>query len=122
MAKNQHKNKNVFKVAGAKSLKLKAKAKAVKSNLKNVSVVPAFSGGRRRVIRVFFLQIKHVNKAKVEEIDKALDGLQEKLRKSTAEVQGKVVNKTTLPTHSHSDDSAELNKKETIVKLEDMQL
>lgn len=74
------------------------------------------------VIRVFFLQIKHVNKAKVEEIDKALDGLQEKLRKSTAEVQGKVVNKTTLPTHSHSDDSAELNKKETIVKLEDMQL
>lgn len=71
---------------------------------------------------MFFLQIKHVNKAKVEEIDKALDGLQEKLRNSTAEVQGKVVNKTTLPTNSHSDDSAELNKKETIVKLEDMQL
>lgn len=119
MAKNQHKNKNVFKVAGAKSLKLKAKAKAVKSNLKNVSVVPAFSGD---IIRVFCLQIKHVNKAKVEEIDKALDGLQEKLRKSTAETQSKAVNKTTLPTNSQSDDSVELNKKETIVKLEDMQL
>lgn len=36
MGKNKKQN-NVFKVAGAKSLKLKAKAKAVKTDLKNVT-------------------------------------------------------------------------------------
>lgn len=36
MGKNKKKVDNVFKVAGARSLKLKAKAKAVKSDLKQV--------------------------------------------------------------------------------------
>lgn len=36
MGKNKKKVNSVFKVAGAKSLKLKAKAKAVKHDLKNV--------------------------------------------------------------------------------------
>lgn len=37
MGKNKKKTNNVFKVAGAKSLKLKSKAKAVKIELKHVS-------------------------------------------------------------------------------------
>lgn len=37
MGKNKKKINHVFKVAGAKSLKLKNKAKAVKSQLKHVS-------------------------------------------------------------------------------------
>lgn len=36
MGKNKKKLNSVFKVAGAKSLKLKAKAKSVKSELKQV--------------------------------------------------------------------------------------
>lgn len=36
MGKNKKKMNSVFKVAGAKSLKLKNKAKTVKSDLKNV--------------------------------------------------------------------------------------
>lgn len=37
MGKSKKKVNNVFKVAGAKSLKLEGKAKAVKGELKNVS-------------------------------------------------------------------------------------
>lgn len=59
MGKNKNKKMNsVFKVAGAKSLKIKTKAKAVKSDLKKINLK---------------------NQKKVGEVDKELVNLQEKI-------------------------------------------
>lgn len=56
MGKNKKKNNNsVFKVAGAKSLKAKAKAKPVTGNLKNVMILFSF---------LFFYQFSFVDQCK----------------------------------------------------------
>ncbi|KAJ8939391.1 hypothetical protein NQ314_011137 [Rhamnusium bicolor] len=78
MGKNKKKSNNVFKVVGAKSLKLKAKAKAVKTNLKNLNIK---------------------NKNKVTEIDKALVQLEDKVRQTIVpEKKSTVKNASKLPT------------------------
>ncbi|KAJ8957894.1 hypothetical protein NQ318_001890 [Aromia moschata] len=102
MGKNKKIN-NVFKVAGAKSLKLKAKAKAIKNDLKNIKVK---------------------TKIKTTEIDKALVLLQDKVRQSPAPVQKpEVSQKSKLPT-VNKEQALETQKKsnEAMENLDKMQL
>lgn len=87
MGKNK-KVGNVFKVAGAKSLKLKAKAKAVKTDLKQINV-----------------------KNKVAEIDKALEQLENKMRVPEVPPSKKPSNpKTNLPS-AINENSADTERK-----------
>jgi len=88
-------------VAGAKSLKLKAKAKVVKGNLKNIKVK---------------------TKEKVVEVDKALNELQEKIRASSKGVKKTVeLNKSVLPSSTENENTEKCSE-EAVDKLETMQL
>ncbi|KAG5891415.1 hypothetical protein JTB14_031481 [Gonioctena quinquepunctata] len=103
MGKNKKKVNSVFKVAGAKSLKLKAKAKTVKSELK---------------------QINMKNKNKVAEIDKALQQLESTVRQSgTPKNTTSEVIKSKLPS-TNAKESLEIQQKseEALKELDDMQL
>ncbi|ENN72309.1 hypothetical protein YQE_11052, partial [Dendroctonus ponderosae] len=101
MGKNKKKLNSVFKVAGAKSLKMKAKAKPVKSELKN---------------------IKLKTKEKVLEIDKALDGLRGTFITTSTEIKQTNKPKTTPLPSVKVDENVENNRIEATEKLETMQL
>lgn len=76
MGKNKKKtNSSVFKVAGAKSLKAKAKAKPVTGNLKNVKL---FKHLFMYYLYLILLQI-HV-KNKIAQTDKQFQELQDQVR------------------------------------------
>ncbi|RZC27640.1 tRNA (guanine(37)-N1)-methyltransferase [Asbolus verrucosus] len=98
MGKNKKKTNSVFKVAGAKSLKLKAKAKAVKTELKQINIK---------------------NKSKILEVDKELVNLQEKLR-NTAPQEKKEKSKSgsKLPSKINSNSDSNVN----VEQLNAMQL
>lgn len=68
-----------FKVAGSKSLKLKHKAKPVKTQLKNVSVYEVIL----IAIQKIFFKINIMNKKKTIQVDSNLIQLQEEVRQSS---------------------------------------
>ncbi|XP_019868281.1 uncharacterized protein LOC109597093 [Aethina tumida] len=98
MGKNKKQN-NVFKVAGAKSLKLKAKAKAVKTDLKNIN---------------------KQNKDKLQEIDNQLVKLQDKIRSNPSSSKNKDIVKKKLPVKNVSNTQNSSN--EALESLSTMQV
>nr|XP_023020297.1 uncharacterized protein LOC111508895 isoform X1 [Leptinotarsa decemlineata] len=103
MGKNHKKVDKVFKVAGAKSLKLKAKAKTVKSELKQINIK---------------------NKSKVAEIDKALQLMQNTVRNTNkAKKDNPEITKTKLPSSNPKDLVDTQKKSEDVMNdLDKMQL
>ncbi|CAH1974596.1 unnamed protein product [Acanthoscelides obtectus] len=103
MGKNKKKPSNVFKVAGAKSQKLKAKARAEKTGLKHINMK---------------------NKHDVQEIDKALMNLEDKIRQTAPPVKNvEKVAKSKLPTTDIEDAQALKDKSEAAMQgLDNMQL
>ncbi|CAH0557103.1 unnamed protein product [Brassicogethes aeneus] len=97
MGKNNKKN-NVFKVAGAKSFKSKAKAKSVKTDLKNINNI----------------------KNKKQEVDKLLTELQDKVRKIDTVPEKSTVNKTKLKIKSKEDVEKEKKSIETLDSMNAM--
>lgn len=101
MGKNKNKKINsVFKVAGAKSLKVKSKAKAVKGDLK---------------------KIKLKNQKKIDEIDKELVNLQEKIHNPNNSNKKVVEPKVKRPLPSSVGSTQEVPQ-ETLAQLDSMQL
>nr|CAI5832582.1 unnamed protein product [Callosobruchus analis] len=103
MGKSKKKSSNVFQVAGAKSLKLKAKAKAVKTALKHINIK---------------------NKHDVQEIDKALIYLEDRIRQTAPSAkQLEELTKSRLPTTNTEEARIVKEKAETTVEdLNNLQL
>lgn len=101
MGKNKKKVDNVFKVAGARSLKLKAKAKAVKSDLKQINIK---------------------NKTKVTEIDLALNQLENKIRMPEVPLQKNTNPNSKLPSAPQVTAETEKQSEEALKNLESFQL
>lgn len=112
MGKNKKKTNSIFKVAGAKSLKLKSKAKAVKSELKQVNRFQQKTKNNRSD-----LQLNIKNKSKIQEIDKALIHLQDEIRKPGKNSQKPDIIKTKLPKSKKSVETCQ-----TVETLEAMQI
>ncbi|GJQ74253.1 hypothetical protein Trydic_g19154 [Trypoxylus dichotomus] len=106
MGKNKHqKVKNIFKVAGAKSLKPKSKAKVVKGQLKQITLK---------------------NKSKILEVDQQLLGVQEKVLQNNQKIEPAHNNPKTAPTTKTTteEDYKEMEMKTdtTLQNLNNMQL
>lgn len=101
MGKNKNKKLNsVFKVAGAKSLKIKTKAKAVKSDLKKINLK---------------------NQKKVRDVDKELVNLQEKIHNLDNLKKKSAVPKVKKPLPSKVATTQDVPS-ETLAQLDSMQL
>ncbi|KAK9754975.1 protein of unknown function (DUF4665) [Popillia japonica] len=101
MGKNKHqKVKNIFKVAGAKSLKPKSKAKVVKGQLKQINVK---------------------NKAKITEVDKQLAKVQDKIRQGDPKTE-KTTNspKATPPIESMTEEQYKEIETKHIITLQNL--
>ncbi|KAI4462266.1 trna methyltransferase [Holotrichia oblita] len=106
MGKNKHqKVKNIFKVAGAKSLKPKSKAKVVKGQLKQITLK---------------------NKAKITEVDQQLVSVQDKIRQAEKKTEKTTdSSKSATPPESMTEEQyKEIETKHitTLQNLNEMQL
>jgi 23S rRNA pseudoU1915 N3-methylase RlmH len=102
VAMGKNKIDSVFKVAGAKGFKLKTKAKAVRTELK---------------------QINMKNKSKITEMDKELVKLQEKIRHATPDDKKIVIKtKSKLPSTIQNSDEVKKTSQEALDQLNSMEL